>query len=88
MKVDSNPFDVRVVDGLSISPSPAGQTLLTDEGVWSFGPALQSSGNDILLNGARTGAGVRIFQEGLAFYHENAFGARYLRVGKTWVESP
>jgi hypothetical protein len=87
MRADSNPFDVRVValDGASITPSPAGQTLTNEEGTWSFGTPVQASGNDILLNGVRTGAGARIFKENGVLYHLNALGARYFRLGTSWV---
>ena len=89
MQTDSNAFDVQVValESVSITPSPAGQTLTTEEGTWSFGPTVQVSGNDILLNGVRTGAGVRIFTENGVLYHLNALGARYFRLGTSWVQS-
>jgi len=87
MQADSNAFDVRVValDLDSITPSPAGQTLLTEEGVWSFGTTVQASGFDLMLNGMRTGAGVELFKEAGVLYHVNSLGAQYFRLGTSWV---
>jgi hypothetical protein len=63
MLSSSNTFAVQVAapapapTDLSITTSPAGQTLPTPQGTWSFGTATDTGGNALMLNGVQQGGG-------------------------------
>lgn len=82
------------VGDLSITNSPAGQTMVTPQGTWSFGPATSNGGNALLRDGVQIGGGF-----GAQLLYKVASGSTYTITkapenrlfklnGTTWVSQP